>query len=320
MAKQVTMRTYGVDVAKGWLDIYCAATGETTRIDNDAGAINGWVQQLGSDAQLAVEATNRFHERVIESAYRHGCVVYVVDALRLSRYRDAVGHRAKTDQADAVLLARYLEQEGAHLRCWRPLDPLQVRLWRLLKRRATLVKTQVQLRQSLADLGSLDDDARALIRHCQQLLGKLERELKRLVRQLGWSEDLKRSCGVPGIGLISALGLLAAYHRHRFSSADAFVAYLGLDVRVRDSGTFRGRRKLTKRGDPELRRLLYNAAMAACRQPHWKTYYQSLRDRGLSGTAALVALSRKLVRVCYALLDQQTQFNPNIRNRGCATT
>ena len=39
---------------------------------------------------------------------------------------------------------------------------------------------------------------------------------------------------------------------------------MGLDVRVRDSGTFRGRRKLTKKGDPEVRRLLYNAAMAAC--------------------------------------------------------
>jgi hypothetical protein len=32
MAKQVTMRTYGVDVAKRWLDIYCPATGETRRI------------------------------------------------------------------------------------------------------------------------------------------------------------------------------------------------------------------------------------------------------------------------------------------------
>lgn len=320
MAKQVTMCTYGVDVAKRWLDIYSSATGETRRIDNEEGSINAWVQRLGSDVQLAVEATNRFHERVIEAAHRHGCVVYVVDALKLSRYRDAVGSRAKTDQADAVLLARYLDQERAHLRSWRPLDPLQVRLGRLLKRRATLVKTQVQLRQSLTDLGRLDDDARALIRHGQQLIRKLEQELQSLVRQLGWSADLKRSCGVPGIGLISALGLLAAYHRHRFCSADAFVAYLGLDVRVRDSGTFRGRRKLTKRGDPELRRLLYNAAMAGCRQPHWKRYYQSLRERGFSGTAALVALSRKLVRVCYALLDQQTEFNPNIRTGGCATT
>ena len=35
---------------------------------------------------------------------------------------------------------------------------------------------------------------------------------------------------------------------------------MGMDVRVRESGQWRGRRKLTKKGDPEIRRLLFNAA------------------------------------------------------------
>jgi transposase len=39
--------------------------------------------------------------------------------------------------------------------------------------------------------------------------------------------------------------------------ADACIAFLGLDVRVRDSGAWRGRRKLTKKGNPELRCLLF---------------------------------------------------------------
>jgi transposase len=98
------------------------------------------------------------------------------------------------------------------------------------------------------------------------------------------------------------------------------VAFLGLDVRVRDSGRFRGRRKLTKKGDPEIRRLLYNAAMAGCRNPHWNPYYQSLRDRGISGTAALMILARKMVRVCYALLQQQVSFDPGMRKSPCAAT
>lgn len=41
--------------------------------------------------------------------------------------------------------------------------------------------------------------------------------------------------------------------RGRFKTSDAFIAFLGMDVRVRDSGGYRGRRKLTKAGDPELR-------------------------------------------------------------------
>ena len=46
MAKQVEERTIGVDVAKGWLDIYVADSGELERIDNTEGAIEEWLDGL----------------------------------------------------------------------------------------------------------------------------------------------------------------------------------------------------------------------------------------------------------------------------------
>lgn len=320
MAKQVETRTIGVDVAKGWLDIYAADRDHVERIDNTEQAIEEWLHGVTGPMRIAVEATNCYHERFTELAHRQGYRVYVVDAFRLSRYRDAVGHRAKTDRCDAELLARYVQQEYEHLACWQPRDPRQVRLWRLLKRRATLVQTNVRLRQSLADIGALDDAARALIRHCQQLVRQVDRELQAQARRLGWQPDLQRSTGIPGLGPTTSLALVAAFHRHNFRNADAFVAFIGLDVRVRDSGRFRGRRKLTKKGDPEIRRLLYNAAMCGCRLSHWKPYYRSLRDRGFSGTAALVILARKMLRVCYALLKKQVSFDPEIRKLPCTAT
>jgi transposase len=320
MAKQVEQCTIGVDVAKGWLDTYTADPCNLERIDNTDEAIGVWLRDLSGPVQVAVEATNCYHELFIERAHEQGHRVYVIDAFKLSRYRDAVGHRAKTDCHDAELLARYLQQEQAHLQCWQPRDPRQTRLWRLLKRRATLVQTTVRLRQSLADIGTLDAAAKELIRHCQQLIRQVDRELQAQARRLGWQQDLQRSGGVPGVGPLTSLALVATFHRHHFRNADAFVAFMGLDVRVRDSGKFRGRRKLTKKGDPEIRRLLYNAAMSACRDPHWKSYYQSLRARGFSGTAALMALARKLVRVCYALLKQQASFDPRARYIACNAT
>lgn len=318
MAKRVVLCTYGVDVAKAWLDIYSSDSEAVERIENTGGAIDAWLRGVSGEARIAVEATNRFHESVAERALARGHQVYVVDALKLCRYREAVGARAKTDRCDAILLARYVHQEHAHLRRWQPQDPHQARLWRLLKRRATLVQTTARLRQSLSDLGSLDAAAKELIGHCQQLVRGVEREMHQQACRLGWGEDLRRTHAIPGVGPITALALVVTFRRYNFRSADAFVAFMGLDVRVRDSGICRGRRKLTKKGDPELRRLLYNAAMAACRQPHWQHYYQSLRDRGFSGTAALVALSRKLARVGYALLHNQTCFKAE--NRACSTT
>lgn len=81
---------------------------------------------------------------------------------------------------------------------------------------------------------------------------------------------------------------------------------MGLDLRVRDSGQFRGRRKLTKKGNSELRRLLFNAAMQGRRRDLWVPCYLAMRTRGMSTTAAFVALGRKLARVCFALLRNGT--------------
>jgi transposase len=66
---------------------------------------------------------------------------------------------------------------------------------------------------------------------------------------------------IAGAGPLTAVSMMACFHSREFRHADAFIAFLGMDVRVRESGQFRGRRTLTKRGDPKLRRLLFTAAM-----------------------------------------------------------
>jgi transposase len=89
------------------------------------------------------------------------------------------------------------------------------------------------------------------------------------------------------------------------------VAYLGLDVRAKDSGKFRGQRKLTKHGDGEYRRLLYCAAVTACRMPgYFSARYQGLLARGLATTAAHVVIARKLAIIGFNLLRKGIEFDP----------
>jgi transposase len=116
------------------------------------------------------------------------------------------------------------------------------------------------------------------------------------------------------------MALVASWRRGQFRSVDAFIAFLGLDVRVRQSGRWQGRCKLTKKGDSEVRRLLFNAAMQGRRSPEWAPYYLKLRERGLSSTAAFVALSRKLAKVSFALLRTNAQFVPAMGETACVST
>jgi len=76
------------------------------------------------------------------------------------------------------------------------------------------------------------------------------------------------------------------HHRGAFSGSDAFIAFLGLDIRVRESGYYKGRAKLSKQGEPELRRLLYWASHPARHHPRFDEYNRKQLDKGLSKIAA----------------------------------
>ncbi len=62
--------------------------------------------------------------------------------------------------------------------------------------------------------------------------------------------------------------------------------------------------------DPEIRRLLYNAAMAASRTERWKKIYLGYLARGLKKTEALTILARKLARIAFVIMQTQTAYQP----------
>lgn len=320
MAQQDSAIIIGIDVCKDTLEIFEHESGRADSIGNDATSIETWLDSKAGRLQLAIESTNRYHEAVAEAAYARGHEVYLIDPYRLTHHRAGLGRRAKTDPEDARLLARFLAREAGELRPWRPLPQGEQRFWQLLKRRATLVRAKVQLRQSLIDMGTLQDEVDSLLRHCVRMIAKVDRALLAQAQELGWTESIARCRAIPGIGPLTAMALVATWHRGAFSNVDAFVAFLGLDVRVRQFGRWQGRRKLTKKGHGEIRRLLFNAAMQARRDALWAPYYLRLRERGLSSTAAFVALSRKLAKVCFALLQNDSRFDPRAHRPACMST
>ena len=317
MAMQVHPIIIGIDVAKAQVMVYRSDTRRCEPLHNAAATLAPWLRALPTHSAIAIEATNCYHLTALELAHRYGHRVYVIDGYRLSHYRQSIGGRAKTDGADAQLLARYLAAEGECLRPWSPPPPAYRPLQQLLHRRARLVEVRVALRQAFADT-ALTALLNPVLRQLAQVERQLEHRLLRTVQQAGLSAQLARCQAIEGIGPLTACGLLLAFLRGPFRHSDAYIAFLGLDVRIRDSGASCGRRRLTKQGDPELRRLLHNAAMAACRHPTWQPFYQRHLARGLKPTQALVALARKLARVAFALMHHQSDYQPRVG--GCAAT
>ena len=308
MAISVVKPIVGVDVAKNELVIYQAERDLLETITNDKAAIKKWLKALPTPVDLAIESTNIYHLEFADLAHEAGCTIYMVGGYELSHYRKGVKIRAKTDALDAKLLARYLKNEYEELHPWIPPSPLYRRLLSLFRRRAALVQARVGLVQSWANEPLLKTAFAEQLASMRRLEILVEKMINDHLNEAGLLAQLKRCMKVEGIGFLTGARLIAAFQRGDFRNADAFIAFLGMDLRVSKSGQKDGRRSLTKRGDPEARRLLHNAAMSASRTPAWKGFYEAQRARGFSTTQALVILARKLARVVFALLKGQSEY------------
>lgn len=309
MAKAVTERTLGIDVAKAELVIYSWEDGESVTVSNDVASIRAWFESLGSPVRIALEPTSTYHLELVEQGLRRGYRVYLVNPRQLAHYRESVNLRHKSDADDAWLLARFLAHEGNALQPFCLPERRSRELWALIKRRALLVASRQQLRQSLREVGLAH---RGLMNQFKALLVRLEARIRALITELGWDAAYRRCRSIPGIGDVNAAALVCAFNRGSFASSDAFVAYLGLDIRRRESGAFKGKRKLSKRGESELRRLLYCAAQPALTHPRFKTYHQRQLDKGHSKIAAKVILARKLARIAFSLMTREQSFDRQI--------
>ncbi|MCP1495660.1 transposase [Pseudomonas migulae] len=320
MTIHVSQVVVGVDVAKDEIAVYRSDLEQVLIVSNERSALKVWLKALPANSAIALEATNIYHLDTTEMAHEMGHDVYVIDGSRLNRYREGIGIRAKTDALDAALLARYLSKESDKLRIWSPPPKAYTQLKSLLRRRAELVRHRVAIKQSWKDEPLLEEALADYLACLEQIEKSIQKVLKSIVSEADMDAQVKRCQAVEGVGVLTAIAAVTAFMRGDFSDSDGYIAFLGMDPRVRQSGKKDQRRYLSKRGDSEFRRLFHNSAMAASRSPAWKPYYQSYLARGLKGTQALVILARKLARVLFALMKNQSEYKPSSMLGGCPQT
>jgi transposase len=111
---------------------------------------------------------------------------------------------------------------------------------------------------------------------------------------------------LPGIGLISAMTLLAAIGDiHRFPGDKKLVGYAGMGGRVHDSGLSHRTGRITKAGRREIRATMTEAAHVASRtHAHWKEELARLEPR-LGRNKAIMAIARKLLTAVWHVLTRE---------------
>jgi transposase len=110
-------------------------------------------------------------------------------------------------------------------------------------------------------------------------------------------------------GLIGEVGDFSGYRK-----ASEIIKFAGLNLYEISSGIHKGKRRITKRGRPLVRKLLYLAAMNMVRKNGiFHEPYQKMVKQGMPRLQALVAITRKLLRVAFALVRDQKEYSTSYR-------
>lgn len=260
---------------------------------------------------MVMEATSHYNWLVAVTLSEAGLDVRVINPILTAKYTKSKVRMVKSDPADAALLARMAEAEPKlpprfsatrESLAWRK----EYGLLETVRRKCSELRMAVagarEAAASLgldapADLGPAEDALRALDSAARKAEAALAAKAAALSGGLA-----DRLATVPGVSM-SAAGLACQLlSAGPGRDAKSWVAFAGLDVSVRQSGSWHGRVRLTKRGSPALRRRLYCCAWGAARNdPRFKRYYEELRAAGRAYVEALVIIARKIVRLMFRI-------------------
>jgi transposase len=213
--------------------------------------------------------------------------------------------RSATDAIDARALARYGQEREPRLMRWQPPDHAREQLQALVLTRRDLVAERQACSNRLAAPGT------GVV---QPYLAKLEACLREQIAAIGEAIEalihkhtpLKAATetlrSVSGIGATTAAALVALMPELGRLDRRQAAALAGLAPHPNQSGATNAYRR-TKGGRPEVKRSLFMAAMSAIKHNKiLKAFYQRLKDNGKKPIVALIAVMRKLIVICNAML------------------
>ena len=310
----------GIDVAKSTLAVHLVLADGKTRQKRCANTPTGhaelvrWLDRHGAPrAVIGLEATGGYQEAVALVLHDAGHHVSVINPVAIEAYGRSQLRRAKTDPADAALIADYVRTQGPAP--WVPAPPEVRQLQALVRRLDALLEMQTQETNRLELAAAIvRPSIDGVLAHLARDIAAIRQRIRDHIDQfptLRAQRDLIVS--IPGIGDTTAAIVLGELPPlARFASARQIAAFAGLVPAVRHSGTsVRGRGAIGRLGASRLRKAMYFPALTAIRHnPPIQRFAARLQAAGKPKMVIVVAVMRKLVHYIYGVLTHRRAFDP----------
>lgn len=257
---------------------------------------------------VVVEATGGYQAALVASLALAKLPTAVVNPRQVRDFAKATGQLAKTDAIDADVLAHFGEALRPEPK--RLLDEQTLALEALITRRRQVVEMITAEKNRLPQSHkSLRAGIKSHINFLQRELQDIHRDLDGMLRQSPlWreQEDLLRTA--KGVGRMTVATLFAELPELGKLDRKEIAALVGVAPMNRDSGAYRGKRRIWG-GRASVRAALYMAALVATRHnPTIRAFYERLCAAGKPKKLALTACMRKLLTILNAMARTNTAW------------
>lgn len=223
----------------------------------------------------------------------NGCNTVNNNPIHIKRFAGAIGQRAKTDKLDAQLIAHYGEAIKPKLSTLKP-DIMQA-MSDLVARRNQLLVMQTMEKNRLQSLPkSLESTIKSILTAFKNQIQKIESKIVKLIESCPEYQTKNMLFqSMKGIGKIAAASIISNLPELGYMSNKQACALVGVAPMNRESGRFKGVRKI-QGGRHQVRTVLYMAMMSAIQSnPVFKETYQRLVAARKAKKSRYYCLSKK---------------------------
>lgn len=295
----------GCDIGKTTIVVFDSGSSRLSSIANQSEAVADFANSLPPDGLVICEATGGHEALLLDALARAGRSAHRADARKVKAFIRSHGTLGKSDAIDARALARYGIERHASLPRWQPAEPTRERLHALIMTRRDIVaeRTAWSHRQAAPGAAAAADFVNPILACFDDQLRAINAAIETLIASSQpLMHTVQRLHAIPGIGLTTAAALAALMPELGTLPRRQAAALAGLAPHPNQSGKA-DRYRRTRGGRPQIKRVLFMAALAAARHhPTLSRFHQRLIARGKKPIVALVAVMRKLIILCNAQL------------------
>lgn len=304
----------GIDTSQSQLDIYVRPVGDYFSVENSPKGAKEAACRLRSyqPTRVLIEATGRLEMHFVCAAHKARLPVVVCNAGQVRQFAKASGRLAKTDKLDAQDIAHFGEA-------------LRPALTELKPEKLRQISDLITVRSQCLDMSTMQKNRllrmpKPVQQPIQRILNAIQKEIARIDQQLDklveaipqWRNQRDLLMSAKGVGKVVAYTLMSELPELGQLNRKKIAALAGVAPINRDSGNYRGKRRIHG-GRSKVRTVLYVSMLSAIQyDPKIKSTYERLVSAGKPKKVAIVACMRKQLTILNTMMKNGTHWDKKL--------